>query len=111
MLTDDEIKKIDEARFAFFADKTDEERRACFGPVKDDEWAGVNLMDGCDTLGIEPTTNRTYVRWRGEGNAARHFAKRMGLDLVGREVRHLCHNPECVNAFHIVSGTSGDNAE
>lgn len=30
-------------------------------------------------------------------------------DILGYEIRHLCHNPRCVNPSHLLIGTHADN--
>ena len=54
------------------------------------------------------------VSWHGETV----YTHRLALEFVGREpadgetvVRHLCHNPPCVNPAHLAWGTQQDNID
>ena len=48
-------------------------------------------------------------------NKKRVYAHRLsaaiyGIDLSKRLIRHLCHNPMCVNPMHLAPGNDSDNA-
>jgi hypothetical protein len=64
------------------------------------EWMGYRDLDGYGKIGKD---------------RAKRFAHRMSWELhfgkipKGMIVRHLCHNPTCVNPSHLATGSHSDN--
>lgn len=75
-------------------------------------WRRVLITPGC-WLWTGTTHDHGYGRLTIEGK--RVYAHVFSFELhhgplpEGHEVRHRCHRPECVNPWHLISGTHAQN--
>ena len=67
------------------------------------EWTGQKKPNGYGYVDLYES---------GDGSRRRVYAHRAAIDAPpGSIVRHLCHNPSCVNPDHLALGTQADNAD
>lgn len=66
-------------------------------------WAGQRKPNGYGYIDLYES---------GDGSRRRVYAHRAAIDAPsGVVVRHLCHNPACVNPEHLALGSQADNAD
>jgi DNA-binding transcriptional regulator YiaG len=87
-MTDEELEKW------FFEQKTITET-GCW------EWTGVRIKNGYGMLSVK------RIRYLAHRYSLQLFLKRPIIDKL--EVRHMCHNPPCINPLHLKEGTHSEN--
>ena len=85
-------------------------RRRVFGEPEVRFWAYVVKGPGCWKWTGSPRSATGYGSFNGTGAHRYSYELHNGPIPKGLVVRHLCHNPSCVNPDHLRIGTYKENA-
>jgi hypothetical protein len=75
-------------------------------------WKKVDKTSTCWNFTGYKDVDGYGKHWAGKVVRAHRFSAELaGLDVSKPIIRHLCHNPACVNPSHLDSGTQFDNMQ